>query len=239
VPFQRPAPTFRNVWFEGCWLAEAQQEPTTGGDGLFLEVRRQDGQFLLLLIDVAGHDLIAAEIGDFLEGLLVSDPQCRDLSPEGLLSRLNVLLQPVWANSQRFVAALALRLDGPNGRIEGNSAGQPAPLVGLTGGLWSAWNVPGGPPLGVPSPTFSYARGDFSLPTREEVLFFTDGVTEAGHQAHGGTQFQHGPLQAFLTGLAPGTPAGALLAGLWEALRQHAGAHWPEEDVTVVALRRR
>lgn len=239
MPFQRPAPNFRNAEFEGCWLAEALSEPTTGGDGLFLEVRRTDGQFLLLLIDVAGHDLTAARIGDEIEGHLITKPQCHDVSPGELLSQLNFLLESTWDEHHRLVTALAVRLNGPGGRIEGSSAGHPRPLVGQPGAAWSAWPAPGGPPLGAAPRAFSYPWGTCPVSSGQQVLVFTDGVTEAGQQAAGLPQFQSGPLQVFLAGLAPGTPLGTVVGSLWVVVRQHAGQAWPEDDVTLVGLHRR
>jgi serine phosphatase RsbU (regulator of sigma subunit) len=71
----------------------------------------------------------------------------------------------------------------------------------------------------------------------EYFLAFSDGVTEAGAKGHG-QQFQQGHLDSWLARLSPGLSPGEVVGRLVAALQRHVPLDWPEDDTTVVALRR-
>jgi serine phosphatase RsbU (regulator of sigma subunit) len=96
--------------------------------------------------------------------------------------------------------------------------------------------VPGGTFLGVAAPDGEYEEGTSALQSGFQFLTFTDGVTEAG-RGHG-QLFQNGQLPAFLAGLPAGLSAGQVVMRLLQALQVHAAAPWPEDDTTVLGLRR-
>jgi sigma-B regulation protein RsbU (phosphoserine phosphatase) len=207
---------------------------TVDGDAIFPERNRLDGRFLFLLIDVAGHGQPAADIVAEV-GLFLQDPVCENQQPAALLQILNGMLQQTFAATSRFVAGLAILFDS-RGHLIASNAGQPEPWVGQPGVGWQAWPVPGATFLGVAQPDEVYPEGARALGADQQLLAFTDGVTEAG-QARG-QQFQ-GQLHAFLDALPAGLPVGQVVVRLLQALQIHAGAAWPEDDTTVVGVHRR
>src|SRR5262249_47435878 len=150
------------------------------------------------------------------------------------LDTLHGMLQPVWAATGRWVTALVLLVDGSGGQVTGGNAAQPAPHRGQPGSPWQSWNVGGGPPLGIPAPEV-YAQTAESFSVGEQLLAFTDGVTEAG-ATRGLSWFQSGPLQAFLQGLPASSPGSVVLACLLQALQTHVVVDWPEDDTTALCL---
>jgi hypothetical protein len=148
MPFQPAAPTLAIPGFEGCLALVPCHGETVSGDAVFEEVGRIDGRHLFLLLDVAGHGPPAAEIVSFVFEQLRADPIYLALGPGQLLARLHELLEPMFPATYRFVAALAVLVDGANGWLVGGSAGQPLPRIGRVGGAWAVWWIPGGAPLG-------------------------------------------------------------------------------------------
>ncbi len=218
-------------FFPALLLAQGE---TANGDAVFPECDRLDGCCCFLLIDVAGHGQPAADIVAEVR-LLLQDPVCEKQQPANLLQILNGMLQQTFAATNRFVAALAVLFD-VHGQLIGSNAGQPEPWLGQPGAAWQPWTVPGGTFLGVAQPDEEYQEGPAVLPVGQQLLAFTDGVTEAGRSQ--GRLFQ-GQLQAFLAGLPPGLSAGQVVVRLLQALQIHAGAVWPEDDTTLVSLQRR
>lgn len=210
------------------------QGETVSGDAVFPSHNRLDGGFLFLLIDVAGHGPQAADIVTEVR-LFLQDPICHNQQPAALLQILNGMLQQTFAATARFVAGLAVLIDG-RGNLIASNAGQPSPWVGQAGANWQPWDVPGGTFLGVAEPDEEYPEGPAALQLGQQLLVFTDGVPEAG-RLHG-RMFQ-GQLQGFLNALPAGLSAGQVVVRLLQALQIQAGAAWPEDDTTVVCLHRR
>jgi serine phosphatase RsbU (regulator of sigma subunit) len=216
------------------------QQPCHGhpvsGDGLFVEVGRQDGGLLFLLVDVMGHGHAANQTVALLEHQMLPNPFFADLLPGRLLTRLNERLQTEFTVTGRFVTALALLADEQRGILTGANASQPQPYARQFGAGWHPWQLPNGLPLGILVPTGAYQEAATTLAVGQHLLAFTDGVTEAG--ATLGNQFQHGHLQRLLTSLPPGLPADQVVAQLLQALQSHVPTGWPEDDTTILCLQR-
>jgi len=210
------------------------QGEAVGGDAVFVEVGRQDGGHLFLIVDVCGHGPPAARIVQDLGSLYLPLPRCDNKQPGILLAALNDALQLEFFHSGRFVAALAVLIDA--GGLTAANAGQPDPWIGEPGGTWQAWTVPGGTFLGVAPLGAKYDEEAIQLPADSHFLAFTDGVTEAGRGRS--ALFAKGHLPAFLAGLPAGLSAGLLVVRLLQALQIHAGQGWPEDDTAVLCVRR-
>jgi serine phosphatase RsbU (regulator of sigma subunit) len=206
---------------------------TVSGDGLFVEIGRQDS-VLFLLVDVMGHGKPAAQDLALLESQLLPDPAYQNLQPGELLTRMNNWVQAQLGTTGRFVTCLALLAEEQPGTLTGANASQPEPDVLELGTVWQAWHLPNGPPLGILLPPRGYQQATIPLTAGQQVLAFTDGVTEAG--ATRGKQFQHGLLQWFLYHTPAGTPADQVVVQLVQALQTHVPAGWPEDDTTIVCL---
>jgi serine phosphatase RsbU (regulator of sigma subunit) len=238
MPFTTPGPPAFLPGFDFFAALFLYQGEAVGGDAIFTERSRADGKFLFLMVDVAGHGQQAAGIVALIRNQFLSDPICENLSPGRLLGLVNTLLIQAFRAlgiDDRFVAALAILVD-PGGALVASNAGQPAPWIGTPGALWSAWNVPGGPVLGAFHQPAGYPEGLAALQVGQQLLAFTDGVTEAGRSR--GARFQFGAPAVFLAGLPAGLSAGELVVWLLQALQVHAGPPWPEDDTTLCCLRR-
>jgi serine phosphatase RsbU (regulator of sigma subunit) len=209
---------------------------TVSGDGLFVEIGRQDGSLLFLMVDVMGHGHAAAQTITLLEQQVLRDPRCADLQPASLLTILNELLQVEFTVTGRFVAALVLLAEWQHGTLIGGIASQPEPFVGQPGAVWQPWHLPSGPPLGIIIPATGYQEDAMTLAVGQQLLAFSDGVAEAG--ARKGIQFQHGSLQWFLANLPSGLPGDQLLVLLVQALQAHVPTGWPEDDTTILCVGR-
>jgi phosphoserine phosphatase RsbU/P len=214
----------------------AHGEPASG-DGLFVEVGRTDDNLMLLMVGVTGHGDPAAQTVTLIAHHLLHDPTYLNRGAGELLTRLNGLLQAEFSTTGRFVAALSFLVGGQNGRVTGANASQPEPLLGQPSVGWQTWHLPNGPPLGILISPAGYQEATTTLTGGEQLLAFTDGVTEAGTRQ--GHQFQNGPLLWSLGGFPPGLPAHEVVAELLGALQGHVQANWPEDDVTILCLQRR
>jgi sigma-B regulation protein RsbU (phosphoserine phosphatase) len=236
MPFHRPPAGLTVGDIAGSWADEPCRGEAVSGDGFFVEIGRSDSHLLLLLVDVMGHGAAAAQTVDLLAKLFLRDSACQQRTPAELLRTLHGMLQQEWAATGRFVAALALLVEGQAGTLTAGNAALPEPWVRQPGQTWQSWSVPGGPPLGLPFPDADYQDDRLHLASGQLLLAFTDGVSEAG--AAQGRQFQHGPLQTFLASLPGGLATDGVVATLLQALRAHVGANWPEDDTTILCLRR-
>jgi serine phosphatase RsbU (regulator of sigma subunit) len=236
MPFQPLIGSFTAPGIELYSAAEPCHGESVSGDGLFVETGRHDGGLMLLLVDVMGHGTGAADTVDDLWRQSLSLPLCWDLGTGELLAVLHQQLQPTWDSYGRFVAAQTLLVDASGRTIEGANAALPEPRLGPPGGAWTTWPLPSGSPLGLPVPIPSYPSATALLHPAYCLLAFTDGVTEAGHSMS--RQFQHGPLQAFLASLPAGITPQHLVGELRRVLMSHAGTGWPEDDTTILCLRR-
>ncbi len=234
MPFQRPAAVLVHGHITGYWANQPHRGEAVSGDDLFEEVGRTDARQLLLLIDVMGHGPAAAQIVHLLGSHLLQDAQCQNLTPADLLTTLHGMLEPAFATSGEFVAALALLADGRTGTILGGAAALPEPWLEGVGG-WQPWSCAVGPPLGLPFPEITYQHNALTLAPGQRLLAFTDGVIEAG--AGLGSQYQHGRLQAFLARLTPDQAPDRIVALLLADLQDHAGPLWPQDDTSILCLR--
>ena len=205
---------------------------------LFVEIGRQDGGSPVpLLVDVMGHGSPAARTVALIEQLVLPDPLYEDLQPAELLTRLNARLQAEFTATGRFVAAQALLADKQRGTVTGANASQPEPHIRQPGAVWQPWHLPNGPPLGIISPPGGYREAATPLTVGQQLLAFTDGVSEAG--ASRANQFQSGQLQWLLSNLPAGLLADQVVAQLLQLLQGHVPTGWPEDDTTILGLERR
>jgi serine phosphatase RsbU (regulator of sigma subunit) len=233
MPFHTPAPDGAVGPLHYAWKTEPACGHPVGGDGLFLEKDRQDGNAPFLVVDVMGHGPDAHLGIRFLEQCL-GDSQTWNLSPAALLRRLHGMLQPWWAATDQFVAAVALLARAQADDLLSSQAGMPdcwhRPVN------WVAWSgVPRGPLLGVPS-TEPYNEASLSLQPGEPLLARSDGVTDARNPA--GQEFSHGRLAQFLAGLPGTVTPRQVVDGLFQQVSAFVGAGWPVDDTTAVCLYR-
>lgn len=215
------------------WRAQPAQGEAVSGDGLFIEPSRADGNLLFLLVDVAGHGPPAAEVVTLLGQRLLPDVNCANLGPDALLQRLHGMLQPVWLDTDRFVAAVALLIDPRDGSVRAACAGVPPPWCRFAGEGWSVQPIASGIVLGVPAEG-RYQSTGLSLGTGGAVLAFSDGAPEARDTSD--RQYGHVRMADFLAGLPAGLVGPPLLDALLADLRAHVGEAWPQDDTTLLCF---
>src|SRR5438046_2975787 len=124
MPFHTPFPDGAVGPVHYAWRTEPAHGHQVGGDWLFLEEDRQDGNALFLLVDAMGHGPDAHLAVRFLEQCL-GDPQTWNRNPADVLQCLHGMLQPWWAAKCQFVAAAALLVRRPTVDVVASQAGLP------------------------------------------------------------------------------------------------------------------
>src|SRR5262245_24282239 len=133
MPFTTPPPAADIGSVRYSWRGRPARGADQGGDGLFVEAGRADGRPLFLLVDVTGHGRDAAPGLAFLRDHLLADPHVWGRSPADLLQTLHGMLQPFFLETGRFVAALAVRVDGVAASLAAAHAGVPRPFLSHPG----------------------------------------------------------------------------------------------------------
>jgi serine phosphatase RsbU (regulator of sigma subunit) len=149
-----------------------------GGDALDYAI---NGRVLHLgVFDAMGHGLAAAGVAAFaLSAYRHSRRAGRDLVETH--AAMDEAVGQQFPDS-RFVTAVIAQLDLDSGRLSWLSAGHPPPLVIRGGRHGRTLNARPGPPLGIKVDVPPPALAHESLEPGDQLLFYTDGLTEARGQ---------------------------------------------------------
>jgi phosphoserine phosphatase RsbU/P len=204
---------------------------TVGGD-YFDYFLCPDGRVTLLVGDVSGKGMPAA--------LLMSSLQARlqvlsemGLPPATLVARLN---QGLTARTpgNRFITFFFSIYDPATGELTYCNAGHNPPLVLRRDGSIELLEA-GGLVLGLVAAA-PYQEGKVTLQPGEEVILFSDGVTEA-NGVSGDEEFGEERLAQTVKRLAP-LPVGNILDEVVRTLRVWTGGKPFADDVTLLVARR-
>jgi sigma-B regulation protein RsbU (phosphoserine phosphatase) len=219
---------------EGTGLeAHAILEPAqaVGGD-LYEVLRTAEGNLVVVIGDVSGKGIPAALFMAVTMTLVrAMAPDSR--RPEDLLRRVNDAL--VSQNPRNmFVTILCAIYDVRTGQLSYASAGHPAGVLvrqGTASLLALEPDLAAGIRAGLAAPSQAIA-----LQPGDQVVFYTDGVTEALNPAESfyGEAFMLEQL-APLSGRTAAETSAALLA----SVRAFAGDHPQSDDIAVLALKRK
>lgn len=135
-----------------------------------------DSQFGIMIGDVSGKGVSAALIMATFRAALRAEIRNR-FSIIEIMSKVNVGLSESVETGQ-FVTAVYGVLDAASGRFSYANAGHNAPILLRADGTVERLRR-GGPILG-PFPQIGYELGTLDLRAGDLLLFYTDGVTEAG-----------------------------------------------------------
>jgi sigma-B regulation protein RsbU (phosphoserine phosphatase) len=152
------------------------------------------------------------------------------LSPGTVLKRLNRSLAEEMEIGM-FVTLALLVLDPSQRRLTIASAGHPPPLVRSAGGSVAELKVPPNLPLGVRDDA-AFSEASYALQPGDNVLLYTDGVTEAMDPA--GRMFGLKRLRQVVAG--GGEHPRELLAAVGGALAEFTAGHPPSDDQAMVCL---
>jgi serine phosphatase RsbU (regulator of sigma subunit) len=156
-----------------------KQIALSGSGGDFFEVvSHQDGSVSAALADVCGNGpqaaLVATSLRPVLRAALV-----RGGSPAAVLDALNRwLVRERTVEDDRFVTAVAVRIDQRRRHVELASAGHLGPFVRRRSGRVESLTSLPGVPLGMLARE-SYAEVSRALAPEDAVVLATDGITDA------------------------------------------------------------
>ncbi len=197
-----------------------------GGDW-YDAFRQPDGDLIVAIGDVAGHDIEAAATMGQLRNLVRGNAYGRSDAPGALMRHLDDSIRGLRIPGAATAVLVRLRPDGAGGQsLSWCNAGHPAPLVVRAGGTVEPLAAPPEPLLGLVRPvrrTTHHAR----LAPGDTLLLFTDGLVERRDQA-----IDVGLAE--LAGRLRGTDT-MPLDGLCELLVT--SAHRREDDVALLAVR--
>jgi len=161
---------------DGLSLA-AMLEPCYDNGGDTLDYAVNDRLLHVAVFDAMGHGLAAAGVAAFA----VSAYRYSRRSGSDLLDTYVAMQQAVGMQfpDRRFVTALIARLELDTGRLRWISAGHPPPLLIRGARRARILTTDPVPPLGVESPTGPPIVASESMEPGDQLLFYTDGLTEA------------------------------------------------------------
>ncbi len=187
--------------------------------------------FDLAIADASGHGLPAAlQVRDVYVGLRMG--LTRDYKISRTIERLNGIINRSKLAS-KFVSLFLAELE-TNGNLIFVNAGHVLPFI-LHADRKIEFLREGGMVLG-PSPDSPYLRGYAQLAPGDIMVLYTDGITECHH--HGsGEEFGIERLQRLVARHAA-KPAAEIVRTVFEAVSRYAGTATPEDDQTLVVVKR-
>ncbi|HUK12956.1 MAG TPA: PP2C family protein-serine/threonine phosphatase [Thermoanaerobaculaceae bacterium] len=187
--------------------------------------------FDLVIADASGHGLPAAlQVRDVYVGLRMG--LTRDFKLARTVERLNSIINRSKLAS-KFVSLFIAELETSGNLIYVN-AGHVLPFILHADGAIEYLRT-GGMVLG-PSPDATYRRGFAQLDPGEALVLYTDGITECHHHASG-EEFGISRLQTIVRRHAH-RKAEEIVQTIFQATSRYAGDATPEDDQTVVIVRR-
>lgn len=192
-----------------------------------------EGRWGILIADVSGHGSPAAVHMAITHALAHTRPE-RDVSPAQLLAYVNHQLASRYtADGGTFVTAFFGVYDPAERRLTYSSAGHPPPRVkrGRTDTV-VALDEAGGIAMGI-IPDAEYAIAEALFEPDDQLVFYTDGVTEAFSADH--DMFGVERLDATLGACAPS--AQGLIDDVLEKLKVFAKGREADDDRTLLVAR--
>jgi serine phosphatase RsbU (regulator of sigma subunit) len=204
-----------------------------GGD-LYDFVRDGDGRWWIAAGDVAGHGFSCAIAQAMVKAALASLLGA-GRSPAEVLAETDRVLRTA-AAPRTFTSLALLRLDPATGEALFANAGHPYPLLAEPGQAAREVALPG-LPLGQ-GPPRRYADLPLALAPGVVLALCSDGFFEAVAAGRGGGAPYGYERPRVLLGQLAGRAAPEVLDGLLEDWRRHRGPGAPDDDTTIVVLRR-
>ena len=192
-----------------------------------------DNQWGIFIADVSGHGTPAAVLMAVTHCIAHTHPGPA-LSPGKVLAYLNHHLSTRYTNlNGDFVTAFYGVYDSSSRRLTYASAGHNCPrLKRCQDGTLITLDAAGGLPLGVDAEE-TYYKGIQQLQTGDQVVFYTDGVTEAHNRK--GEMFGTRRLDRVLE--ACGLEASALLESLLRSVEDFTAGHPADDDRTLIVAK--
>ena len=190
------------------------------------EVGGAPGVSALLVADVAGHGAIAAMLTGVVKSAFRAAERDR-YAPVAVVERLLLALAPFGA--ERFVTLIAATIAAGEHRIRYVNAGHPAGCLWNDSGRLDRLDSTG--PLVSPAlPDSLWTEASLPLRAGDRLLLYTDGVSD-------GLSRDEDQDRRLLSAIERCPNGGRqLLEALVAEIRQHAGGHGPDDDVTLLTV---
>ncbi len=161
------------------WELNAGNLPSRGVSGDIYKVfEREDGETLVILVaDVSGKGIAASLLTASLEALSAG-PLEEGVPLDDCCRRVSRLLYDR-TPPEKYATAFIAEVEISTGRVRYVNAGHNPGLVLRVGGE-AKWLEPCGLPLGL-LPEAEYSVGEFVMASRDVMMLYTDGLTEANN----------------------------------------------------------
>jgi sigma-B regulation protein RsbU (phosphoserine phosphatase) len=211
--------------------AYLQPARRVGGD-FYDALASESGEMSLLLADVAGKGMPAALLTALVHAVFISEAGDRP-DPGELLQVMNRLMFPDLDRAETFITAVVIRLDPRSGSFSYASAGHMDVAVWRGGEERMEFLPASGLPLGV-EPSAAYRAKTVPLRPGDELLLYSDGVTEA--EGRDGALFGSEGLSAIISATFP-APAADQIRAIVDALDVHRGDRPLRDDVALLMVK--
>ena len=211
-----------------------------GGDVHYVSVCPSCIISRIALADVSGHGDTVAALGERLRDLM--QRYLTDLEQIALMRDLNEALRQDFGDGH-YATMVAVGWHGHRGLMVMTNAGHPPPLwYRASRDEWRWLETPqasergrvSGVPLGL-LPDVTYDRLVIKPQAGDVVVLYSDGVSEATSPA--GAEFGRDGLIDFMRAVDVGSPE-ALGSRLASALREFRGGAEPQDDQTIIVMKR-
>lgn len=206
------------------------QTKQVGGDYYDL-VELGEGQFLVVIVDVAGKGIPAALLASMVQASIrtqadLTNPVCR------IMTRLNRLVHDA-TPEDRFATCVLARIGGDQSTVKFANAGHNYPIVLPAAGGWR-YLEEGGIPLGI-TPGFEYGETTMSLEPGDSLLLYTDGITDARNLE--GEDYGEDRLIRLAERLPRDLTADEIVRTVADEVSRFTAGAEQADDITLVALK--
>ncbi|MCK4401464.1 serine/threonine-protein phosphatase [bacterium] len=207
-----------------------------GGDFYFYRsYRKSENKFAVCIGDVAGSGVPAALLMTLCVGVLKEITAANTLSPKETLQKINQEITPfIGRHSTRFVSMIYGILDLSSGNFCFARAGHSYPLVYSNGSGGCRSIETDGTVLGKLK-NIHLREKQVSLKAGDEILFFTDGITETTNSRK---EFFGNERLSKLLVKHHHLTAKKQIRKIFEAVHDFAAPHSRFDDMTLVLLKR-
>ena len=206
------------------------QTKQVGGDYYDL-VGLGDGQYLVVIADVAGKGVPAALLASMVQASIRTQADSAKPVKE-IMTRLNRLVHEA-TPEDRFATCFLARVGGDHWGVEFANAGHNYPIVLRAAGGWR-YLEEGGIPLGI-APEFAYGEAATSLQPGDSLLMYTDGITDARNME--GEDFGEERLIRLAERLPRELSADEIVRAVADEVSRFTAGADQADDITLVALK--
>lgn len=219
----------------GFELAAHYQTSARAGGDYYDFFQLEDGKWGLFIADVSGHGTPAAVLMAITHAIAHAQPHCQT-PPATMLKYLNDRLALAYTRGGTFVTAFYAVLDPAKRTLTYSRAGHNPPRL-VRGDSVQSLDADGGLPLGILGQQV-YEQGFVQIEPGDQLLLYTDGITEAMTPAKDGHQremFGIERLDQLLLDCRGGTAADCV-DRVRKAVTAFGETALPADDQTLIAI---